>query len=60
MMAQARCGNAPGPGWTRPRGRPRTTWAEQLSRDIDGMSLWGRVNFLAKNNFSLFSKTTSD
>ena len=27
----ARCGSAPGPGWKRPRGRPRTTWAEQLS-----------------------------
>ena len=36
----ARCGNAPGPGWKRPRGRPRTTWAEQLSRDLDGMGLW--------------------
>ena len=23
----ARCGSAPGPGWKRPRGRPRTTWA---------------------------------
>ena len=29
----ARCGSAPGPGWKRPRGRPRTTWAGQLSRD---------------------------
>ena len=36
----ARCGSAPGPGWKRPRGRPRTTWAEQLSRDLDGMGLW--------------------
>jgi len=27
----ARCGSAPGPDWKRPRGRPRTTWAEQLS-----------------------------
>ena len=22
------CGDAPGPGWKRPCGRPRTTWAE--------------------------------
>ena len=36
----ARCGSAPGPDWKRPRGRPRTTWAEQLSRDLDGMGLW--------------------
>ena len=36
----ARCGSAPGPGWKRPRGRPRTIWAEQLSRDFDGMGLW--------------------
>ena len=36
----ARCGSAPGPGWKHPRGRPRTTWAEQLSRDLDGMGLW--------------------
>ena len=36
----ARCGSAPGPGWKRPRGRSRTTWAEQLSRDLDGMGLW--------------------
>ena len=26
--------------WNRPRGRPHTTWAEQLSRDLDGMGLW--------------------
>ena len=36
----AHCGSAPGPGWKRPRGRPRTTWVEQLSRDLDGMGLW--------------------
>ena len=36
----ARCDSAPGPGWKRPRGRPRTTWAEQLSRDLDGLGLW--------------------
>ena len=36
----ARCGSAPGQGWKRPRGRPRTTWAEQLSRDLEGMGLW--------------------
>ena len=36
----ARCGSVPGPGWKRPRGRPRTTWPEQLSRDLDGMGLW--------------------
>ena len=29
----------PGPGWKRPRGQPRTTWAEQLSRDLDRMGL---------------------
>ena len=26
-------------GWKRPRGRPRTTWAEQLRKDLDGMGL---------------------
>ena len=26
--------------WTAIRARPRTTWAEQLSRDLDGMGLW--------------------
>ena len=36
----ARCGSAPGPGWKRPCGPPRTTWPEQLSRDLDGMGLW--------------------
>ena len=36
----ARRGSAPGPGWKRPLGRPRTTWAEQLGRDLDGMGLW--------------------
>ena len=34
MVARlGRVGNALG-------GRPRTTWAEQLSRDLDGMGLW--------------------
>ena len=36
----ARCGRAPWPGWKRPRGRSRTTWAEQLSKDLDGMGFW--------------------
>ena len=36
----ARCGSAPGPGWKCPRGRPRITLAEQLSRDLGGMDLW--------------------
>ena len=36
----ARCGSTPGPGWKRPRGRPRTIWAEQLSRNLDGIGLW--------------------
>ena len=36
----ARCGSAPGPGWKRSCGRPRATWVEQLSRDLDGMGLW--------------------
>ena len=35
-----RCGSAHDPGWQRPRGRPRTSWAEQLRRDLDGMDLW--------------------
>ena len=35
-----RCGSAPDPSWKRPRGRPRTSWAEQLRRDLDGMGLW--------------------
>ena len=35
----ARCGSAPGPGWKRRLGRPRTTWAEQLSGDLDGVGL---------------------
>ena len=34
-----RCGSAPYPGWKRPRGCPRTNWAEQLRRDLDGMGL---------------------
>ena len=37
---EARCGCAPEPGWKRPRGRPRTTWAEHFSRDLDGIGLW--------------------
>ena len=37
---RACCGSAPGPGWKRPRVRPRITWAEQLSRDLDGIGLW--------------------
>ena len=35
-----RCGKAPDPGGKRPRGRLRNSWAEQLSRDLDGMGLW--------------------
>ena len=38
-----RCGSAPDPSWKRPRGRPRTSWVEQLRRDlygIIGMGLW--------------------
>ena len=35
-----RCGSAPDPSWKRPRGRPRTSWAEQLRRDLDGKGLW--------------------
>ena len=34
-----RSGSAPDPGWKRPRGRPRTSWAEQIRRDLDGMGL---------------------
>ena len=35
-----RYGSIEDASWKRPRGRPRTTWAEQLSRDLDGMGLW--------------------
>ena len=35
-----RCGSIPEPGWKRPRGRPRTTWVEQLRMDLGGMGLW--------------------
>ena len=35
-----RRGCAPDPDWKRSRGRQRTSWAEQLRRDLDGMSLW--------------------
>ena len=35
-----RCGSASDPGWKRPRGRLRTSWAKQLRRDLDGMGLW--------------------
>jgi len=54
----ARCGSAPGPGWKRPRGRPRTTWAEQLSRDLDGMGLW-EVWYLAMDREKWRELTTS-
>ena len=33
-----RCGSALEPGWKRPSGRHRNTWAEQLRRDLDGVS----------------------
>ena len=35
-----RCCSAPGRDWKRPCGRPRTTWAKQLKRDLGGMGLW--------------------
>ena len=34
------CRRAPDPGWKRPRGRPRTSGAEQLKRDLDDMGFW--------------------
>ena len=36
-----RCGSIPDANRKRPCGRPRTTWAEQLRRDLDGMGFWG-------------------
>ena len=35
-----RCGSAPDPVWKRPRCRSKTSWAEQLRRDLDGKGLW--------------------
>ena len=32
--------SASDPSWKRPRGRPRTSWTEQLRRDMDGTGLW--------------------
>ena len=34
-----RYGSAPDPSWKRPREGPRTSWAEQLREDLDGMVL---------------------
>ena len=34
------CGSAPDLSCKRPRGRPRTSWAEQLRKDLGGMGLW--------------------
>ena len=41
-----RCGSAPDPGCNRPRGRPRTSGAKQLRRELDGMGL-GEAWYLA-------------
>ena len=35
-----RCGSAPDPVWKLPRCRSKTSWAEQLRRDLDGKGLW--------------------
>ena len=37
---EVRCGCIADASWKRPRGRPRTTWAEQLRRNLDVMGLW--------------------
>jgi hypothetical protein len=39
IAVDSRRGKPPGPGWKRPRGRPRSSWQEQLGRPsvIDGM-----------------------
>ena len=35
-----RGGSIPDVSWKRLLGRPRTTWAEQLGRDLDGLGFW--------------------